>query len=332
MRAAQLVSPRKFELVDVPTPDVDAIPEGVLVKLTHACVCGSDLPFFNNTFPDLEFPLAPGVSIHECVGVVAESRSPRFEEGDEVLALPLKTDGLVQYLLTNATNTVHLPPHPNPPPRGGREGVGVEELLMGQPLGTVVWAARKLPNLINWNTVVLGQGPMGLLITHVLSNLGARTVVVADKLDARLAKSPQMRATHCANPMRDNLRELVLELTDGKGADLVVEAVGQNTGTINDCLDLVRRGGTILAFGIADENIYPFRYRDWFMKNVTLISTVGPDVQNDFNLSLRWIAEGRVDVRPLITHRRQFAEVQAAFDICLAKADGVVKCVLEYEQ
>jgi threonine dehydrogenase-like Zn-dependent dehydrogenase len=140
-----------------------------------------------------------------------------------------------------------------------------------------------------------------------------------------------MRATHFVNPDREELKRVILELTEGRGADLVVEAVGQNTETINQCLDLVCRGGTILAFGIADEAIYPFRYRDWFSKNVTLISTVGPDVQKDFGLSLRWIAEGRVDVTPLITHRKSFKDVQAAFEMCLAKADGVVKCVLEYE-
>jgi len=318
--AAQLVRPYQFELIETTTPDVDCIPDGVLVKLRRACVCGSDLPFFNGHQPGIEFPLTPGVSIHECIGVVAASRCPRFQEGDDVLALPLATDGLVEYLLTDGTNTVPLP--------AGRPG---EELLMGQPLGTVVWAMRKLPSLLNWDTVVMGQGPMGLLITQVLSNLGAKTIVASDLLDYRLAKSRSMRATHTVNSTRDDLRAVVMEITEGRGADLVVEAVGQNQQTINDCLDLVRRGGTILAFGVAEEEAYIVRYRDFFFKNVTLIGTVGPDVQNDFALSLRWIAEGRVDVRPLLTHARPFREVQAAFELVVARADGVVKCLLEYD-
>ena len=62
--------------------------------------------------------------------------------------------------------------------------------------------------------------------------------------------------------------EIVKDITNGKMADLVVEMVGHQTETINDCLDLVKRGGTILAFGVPDDNNYNFRYGDFFRQNI----------------------------------------------------------------
>ena len=71
-----------------------------------------------------------------------------------------------------------------------------EEILMTQPLGTVVCACQKLGNLLDQDIVVAGQGPMGLLFTHMLANLGARTVIALDKLDNRREAARQMHATH----------------------------------------------------------------------------------------------------------------------------------------
>ena len=115
---------------------------------------------------------------------------------------------------------------------------------MCQPLGTVIWACRKLGSLLHQNVVVLGQGPMGLMFTHMMSNLGAKSVIAVDLLKYRLEASQRMRATHIINASTESLVERVTEITEGKMADLVVEVVGHQTDTINQCLDLVRRDGT----------------------------------------------------------------------------------------
>ena len=76
---------------------------------------------------------------------------------------------------------------------------------MCQPLGTVIWACRKLGNLLHQNVVVLGQGPMGLMFTHMMSNLGANAVIAVDLLKYRLEARQQMRATHIINASTENL-------------------------------------------------------------------------------------------------------------------------------
>jgi threonine dehydrogenase-like Zn-dependent dehydrogenase len=322
LKAAHIIAPRTIEFVDVPAPDLaSAPPESVLVQVERTAICASDMPLFARPRPPEEYPLGLGLSLHECVGTIADSTSSRFREGDRVLSFPHGMGGLVERFRSSAAVTIPLP-----------EFEPLEHLLMAQPLGTVIWAVRKLPSLIGKDMVVMGQGPMGLLITHVLSNLGARTIIALDKLDYRLEVARRMRATHTLNVTRDDPVAAVREITAGRMADLVVEAVGQQTDTLNQCLDLVKDRGTILGFGITVENVYPFRYGEFFRRNLTLIGSVGPEVQHDYPLALEWIVQGRVHVAPLITHILPFTEVQRGFDLAWEKKDGAIKIVLDHSR
>ena len=321
MKAAQIVAPRQIEIIDIDRPDISSDSEGtVLVKTHRTAICGTDMPSFVLERPASEYPLSPGMSIHECIGVIAATKSDRFKEGDAVLALPARIGGLSEYFVSHESVTVPLV-----------EFERKDCILMSQPLGTVIWACSKLGNLLNQDVVVVGQGPMGLLFTHLLSNLGAKTIIAAEPVDFRLEAAKQMRATHTINPAEADTVAVVEALTDGRMADLVVEVVGHQTETINQCMELVKRGGTILAFGVPDDPIYNFHFSDFFRKNIRFIGSVGPDAQNNFPLAMDMIAQGRIDVSPIITHHLPFTEVQRGFELSLYKKDEAIKIVLEYD-
>ena len=321
MKAAQIVAPRQIEMIDIDKPDISSDLEGsVLIKNHMNAICGTDMPSFVLERPADAYPLSPGMTIHECIGEVVESKSDRFKEGDAVLALPGRPGGLSEYFVANEAVTVPL--------------VDFERkdcILMSQPLGTVIWACSKLGNLLNQDVVVIGQGPMGLLFTHLVSNLGAKTVIATDLVDFRLEAAKQMQATHTINAAETDVVAAVEQITDGRMADLVFEVVGHQTETINQCLDLVKRDGTILAFGVPDKPTYPFGFGDLFRKNIRLIGSVGPDAQSNFPLAMDMIAQGRIDVSPMITHRLPFTEVQRGFELSLYKKDEAIKIVLEYD-
>ena len=242
-------------------PEIDAFPKGSIKVKTHlTAICGSDSPRFVLKYPAEAYPMNIGISIHECIGTVVASSSNRFAPGDFVQARPTAgIGGLAEYYISNENVGVHLVAFE---PR--------DEMLMSQPLGTVIWACRKLGNLINRDAVVVGQGPMGLLMTHLLSNLGARTVVGVDTVDFRLNAAKKMRATHVLNPDRDDVVACVKEITHGRMADLVVEMVGHNQDTVNLCLHLTKRLGTVLAFGVPDDDVYAFHYRELFSQEHNL--------------------------------------------------------------
>ena len=321
MKTGQIVAPRQIEIIDIEQPNLADYPDGtVMIKTVHSAICGTDMPSFVLEHPADSYPLGTGLSIHEAIGIVTESTSDKFKAGDEVLALPRYIGGLSEYFLSDESVTLPLTDFPRK-----------DCILMSQPLGTVVWACRKLPNLLNLDTVVVGQGPMGLLFTHMLSNLGARTVITTDLVDFRLSVSKKMQATHTINAAKENPIAVVEEITEGRMADLVIEVVGHQTETINECLQLLKRGGTLLAFGVPDDQIYDFHFADFFQKNLRFIGSVGPDAPNDFPLAMDMIAQGRLDVSPIITHHLPFTEAQFGFEMALNKKDEAVKIVFDYE-
>ncbi len=320
MRAAQLIAPRTYDMVDAPTPSLtDAGADRVVVKTNRICLCASDMPAW--AYDHGEYPQAPGLSAHECLGTVTESTSPRFSPGDLVLSVPDGSAGLAEYFVAAAERTVHLP-----------DGFS-NEILMAQPLGTVIWACRKLPNLLGARTVVFGQGPMGLLFCRLFSNLGAKTIVGVERVPERLALSEAMGATHALNSDEVDVAAAVRDINGGVMADIVVEIVGHNTETLTTCVSLVRRGGTVLAFGVPDDAVYPVPFSQMFSQNISLIGSVGPECQHDYPLAIDMIHQKRLDITPILTHDLAFtaSDVQRAYELFVGRKEGAVKVMVHME-
>jgi threonine dehydrogenase-like Zn-dependent dehydrogenase len=329
-------------MVEIPEPRLEDDVSGMLkVKIELGCLCGSDSPWFaydhrasKNSIPtrwtpkgdaaikQSVYPLRPGLAIHECLGTVVESTSKRFQEGDLVLAMPGGQAGLCEYFCFSDKQAVALP----------RNVVPLEQILMTQPLGTVIWACKKLGNLLDLDTVVVGSGPMGLLIAHTLSNLGAKTVIAMDKYDYRLDAAHKMRATHTINVDRQDPVKVVREITDGKMADLVFEAVGHQDLDFAFCAMFLKAHGTLVGFGMPDREVCSdFPIWDFLSRNLTLIGSEGPDPIPNYSLARDMIVQGRIDVSPLITHVLPFEEIQRAYDLFVDRKDGAIKVVLDYE-
>jgi L-iditol 2-dehydrogenase len=319
MLAGQITGPGQLSFIDLPLPQIAE--EQLLVKLEIASLCGSDVPYFlhDTAHPSVAgrpLPLPPGLSLHELIGFVCESKSKRFKEGDRVLALPFHyLHGMSEYFLSADNLAVPLPSGP------------AEELVVSQPLGTVVHACRKLPNMLGKTAVVLGQGPIGQLFCALLRHMGAARVITVDSLAERLRISSRMGATHVFGENAE-LKAAVLDLTNGLGADVVVEAIGKEE-TLNLAPDLIRRHGTVIMFGLPNRYTFKIRIHEFFYKEAHLIGCVGPDVQHDFPIAVELIASGVIDVKPLITHKFPFLKAQDAFTLFSRRGDGAMKVILE---
>ena len=219
MVAGQIAGPRRLEMIEIPIPDLE---EGeILVKLQVGSICGSDLPYFlfDTSHPALtgaSAPLPVTLSLHELVGLVAQSRNERFKEGDRVLGLPtIPHRGLAEYFVSSDDRAVPLP--------GGQ----ANRLVLSQPLGTVVHGCSKLPEVVGQTAVVLGQGPIGLLFTALLRHLGVARLIAVDLLPERLNVSNRMGATDTICGSETEVASAIETLTDGAGVDLAVEAIGK---------------------------------------------------------------------------------------------------------
>jgi threonine dehydrogenase-like Zn-dependent dehydrogenase len=318
MLAGDIYEPRKIRLVETDEPVLDpATPGEIIFQPELACLCGSDLLFFEADNPGYE-PVI-GQSLHEMIGRVVDTNGDRFQPGDRVLCVPNRHLGLCERFRVTENQAIPLD-----------QRVAEDQALLAQPLGTVLFALRKLPNLLDEKVAVIGQGPMGQLFNLALSQLGARQVIGVDLLEDRLKISPAMGATHTVNASNQDPIQAVHEITGGEGPDLVVEVVGHREQVLNYCTQLGRPFGTILFFGVPPKTIDNFDIYTVFWKNQTIITSVGPDFSKDFPLAMQWIAEGRVDVSPIITHRMPWTEIQQAFDIFSQRQDGAIKVFLDF--
>ena len=297
MKALQLVKPRQFRALDIARPEIRG--DQILVRLEEAVLCGSDIPKFTGMWRGLHYPLPPGMPIHECVGSVVESHSPRFQVGERVVAVPKGDQGLAEYYVADSIKAIVIP----------EPLVHSEASLLIQPLSTVVYGLDRLGDVAGRTVAVVGLGPIGLLATWLLNQYGARVVGV-DPLVSRCDAARRLGAGRIFDLHSERLLDAIAQGEEWEPADIVVEAVGQQTRTINDCLYLVKRCGQVLALGVPLDPVYPFDYIRFFRQNVDLIASVTPPDETYMIRAAELIAGNEQDLTFLITHR--FAPDRAA--------------------
>lgn len=322
MLASHLVAPGKIELIEVPEPklspasSLDSGRGEIIFQPETTCLCGSDLPYFIGSD---EWEIEIGHSLHEMIGTVTSTNGKRWNPGDRVLAVPVMQQGLCERFVLDESRTIPI-----------ATNIPEEHALMAQPLGTALFALKKLPNLLDQTVAVVGQGPMGQLMNAALSNMGAREIIGIDLLESRLQVSSQMGATATICNSKDNPLEALREILKGELPDIVIESVGHADQQFNLCIDLCRAGGRILVFGVPPETIDNVRWRDLLFKNITVHTSINPDFKRDFPLAMQWLSEGRIDVSPIITHRFPLAEIQQAFELFRDRKDGAIKVIVEF--
>ena len=318
MLTGRIVAKGDIQLVETDEPRLSEGETGkIIFQPEITCLCGSDLPYFVED--QASYPLLDGLSLHEMVGTVIASSGERFRPGEKVLAVPIEQVGLFERF--ELTDERVVPLDPRQPP---------EIALLSQPLGTAIFALRKLPNLIDLNVVVVGQGPMGQIFNACLRNLGARQIIGIDRVAGRLEVSPRMGATTVIDVTREDPVGAVARLTDDRMADVVIEAVGHENQTLNLCIDLCGQEGSLFSFGVPQEVIDGLRWRELFFKNIKVHTSVNPDFDRDFPLAMRWISEGRIDLSPLITHRFPLKDIQEAYETFRDKKDEALKVLVEF--
>ena len=327
MKAGRIIAPETIEIIETERPDVTlqannpaGLHDKVLVRTVNAAVCGTDHPAFLGDGHGATFPAPPGYSLHESIGIIEKSWSDRCREGDLVLALPAGSNAMAEYFLGLGNSVVPLP-----------AGLPKEQLLMAQPLGTVIYCLRKLGHWFNAEVAILGQGPMGLLFTSMLRNMGAALIIGIDQHENRLQVSRRMGATHTVNTSEIDPTEAVKDITEGRMADLVIEVVGEEE-TFNTCITLARRNAHFINFGVPRKQHYTIDFGTLFRNNLKLITSVGPDIHIDFPRAMQMIEEGRIDVSPMITHTIPFARVQEAFELSTKRKHEAIKVVVDFEE
>ncbi len=174
--------------------------------------------------------------------------------------------------------------------------------------------------------VVTGPGAVGLISTHIAKILGAGRVILTGTREDRLAVGRELGADITLNIHEVDAREVIMDLTEGIGADLVVECAGKPVPAA-EALEIVRKNGRISYNGIYHEPVtLPLnKIVQW-----NLLIT-GPKAEGMWNLerAVPLMADGRLNLKPLITHRFPLDEISTAFDTFTKRVGGAIKVIVK---
>lgn len=317
MRAGVLVERGRVEVRELPIPALTE-ERDVLIRAEVGSICGSDLHQIMHEWEPHEVR-QPGFPCHETVGIVVESRAPSFAPGDRVLATPnlLHAAGFAEYQVLPSRFLIRV------------EDTALEptQIVLAQQLGTTIFAAKRFWQGPGGETaVIIGAGSGGLGFTSVVAQAGFRNIVQSDPRAARTAAAEELGATHTVTAA-EGVVELVMELTDGAGADLVIEASGTDVGRYQS-FDAVKREGQIGLFGMNEGEGFFFPYKRVFRSMPTI--SMRWDAQTEpgqasFRQALDWIATGIVDPGAYRFRGFDIEELPQALQIAADATDGFIK-------
>ena len=331
MRAALLTEFHKYELGDQERPDLGA--EDLLVRIHSSAICGTDLAIWAGKQPAVQLPLVGG---HEATGVVEEvgPEVANFTPGERVVLNPTDLCGKCYYC---RRGMAHLCEHGGLRGRevGGTyadyvvihetlayrfpESVGFDAATNFIALYTCIYGQRKLPPVTGKSVVVLGQGVTGLLHTQLAKYGGADPVIAVARSPWKLDLAKELGADETVCAREKEPVEEVRRLTDGRGADIVIESAGAPE-TIREAFEMVRAAGTILQFGIGPKAVDGVPVQEFYFKDLTVIGSRA-GLPEDFEMAVKLVSQGHIDLRPTITNHFPFEEIQKGFEF-VEKGEG----------
>jgi alcohol dehydrogenase len=344
MKALVYHGPGERRWESVPDPSIRE-PTDAIVRIDTSTICGTDLHILKGDVPEVK----PGTILgHEAVGTVVETGSAvaTLAEGDRVLISCITSCGRCRFckeghygLCTGGGGWIfgHLidglqaelarVPFADTSVYKVPAGLSDEQVLFLADILPTAFEVGILNGRVEpGDTVaIVGAGPIGLAAIMTGKLFTPAKIVAIDLADARLEKAVEFGADVTINNGRDDAVAKMMELTDGLGADVAIEAVGVPT-TFELCAELIRPGGRVANVGVHGHPATLHLERLW-IRDVT-ITTGLVDTFTTPKL-LRLIADGRLDPTPFATHRFDLAETEEAYDTFAdAAATNALKVVL----
>jgi L-iditol 2-dehydrogenase len=338
----------RYEQVPIPEPRAG----WALVRVAAVGVCGSDVPriYAHGAY---HYPLIPG---HEAAGVVAAlgdaADGAAIRVGDAVAIKPLipcgkcvfceigafgqcmdygyigsRRDGaMAEYVLAPTANLLPLP-----------AGLDPVEAALCEPTGVALHAVRQGGVGAGDVVAILGSGPIGMLVAQWARILGAEEIILVDVDEAKLALARRMWLGHTVNSRQTDPVAAVREIGRGLGADLVIEAAGV-PATVNQALLLARPLGRVVIMGnpLADVTLPLASVSQILRKELVIRGTWNSSFAHlptdEWQVTLRYLADRRIDVKPLITHRLPLSRGVAALEMMRDRSEPYARVVLTNDQ
>jgi threonine dehydrogenase-like Zn-dependent dehydrogenase len=352
MKATVFVAPGKIELREKPIPEVG--PLDALLRITTTTICGTDVHIMKG-----EYPVAEGLTIgHEPVGVIERlgSAVKGYREGQRVIAGAITPSGWSNACLCGRCSQDGAGTKHGWRPMGGwrfgntidgcqaeyvlvpdamtnlapvPDALTDEQVLMCPDIMSTGFSGAESGKVQIGDTVaVFAQGPIGLCATAGAKLMGATTIIAVDRVPERLAMARRLGADHLVDYSKVNPVQEIMRLTDGRGADVAIEALGTQS-TFEGALRVLRPGGTLSSLGVYSTDLtIPYDAFAAGLGDHTIVTTLCPGGKERMRRLMEVIASGRLDLKPLVTHRFTLDRIVEAYDLFSHQRDGVFKVAI----
>jgi threonine dehydrogenase-like Zn-dependent dehydrogenase len=346
MKAAVFVAPGKIELQTRPIPRIG--PTDALLRVTTTTICGTDVHILRG-----EYVVAPGRIVgHEPVGTIAAlgAAVTGYQIGQRVVAGAITPCGQCESCLGGNTSQC-----------GGKaiggwklgntidgcqaefvripdavanlalvpDDLSDEQVLMCPDIMSTGFGGAESAHVKIGDVVaVFAQGPIGLCATAGARLKGASRIFTIESVPARAAISLKLGAEVVIDYTIEDPVAAIMRLTEGRGVDVAIEALGTQE-TFEMALKVVRPGGALSSLGVYSGKLSmsPEDYHAG-LSDISILSTLCPGGKERMRRLLNVVSSGRVDLRPLVTHRFRLDQIEEAYDLFSHQRDGVIKVAI----
>ena len=352
MKAAIFIEPGRIILGEKPIPEVG--PLDALIRITTTTICGTDAHILKG-----EYPVAKGLTVgHEPVGIIEKlgSEVRGYREGQRVIAGAITPSGH-SYASLCGCHSQDGPgtAHGFKPLGGWRfgntidgcqaeyvlvpdaianlspvpDGLSDEQVLMCPDIMSTGFSGAESGRVRIGDTVaVFALGPIGLCAVAGARLMGASTIIGIDTVPERLAMARRLWADHVVDfKTADPIAE-IKRITDGRGVDVAIEALGTQ-GTFESCLRVLRPGGTLSSLGVySGDLVIPVDAFAAGLGDHKIVTTLCPGGKERMRRLIETIASRRVDLSGLVTHRFPLERIEEAYELFANQRDGVLKVAI----
>ncbi|ESW90174.1 NAD(P)-dependent alcohol dehydrogenase [Mesorhizobium sp. C280B] len=352
MKAAVFVEKGRIVLEDKPIPDIG--PQDALIRVTTTTICGTDVHILKG-----EYPVVKGLTIgHEPVGIIEKlgSSVSGFKEGQRVIAGAITPSGWSHACLCGCGSQDGAGTKHGWQAIGGwkfgntidgcqaeyvrvpdamanlapvDDGVTDEQVLMCPDIMSTGFAGAETGGIRIGDTVaVFAQGPIGLCATAGAKLMGATTIIAVDTVPARLEMARRMGADIVVDFKKENPVDAIMRLTDGRGVDVAIEALGTQA-TFEAALRVLRPGGVLSSLGVYSSDLkIPLDAFAAGLGDKSIRTSLCPGGKERMRRMLGVISAGRVDLGGLVTHRFKLDQIEDAYELFANQRDGVLKVAI----
>ena len=335
-----MLSPGKIEFCTQDIPRLNK--NDVLIKIKRLGICGSDIHVYHGTHPFTEYPITQG---HEVSGEIVETGAEvrQFRKGQKVTLEPqvfcnecypcrhgkynlcenlkvmgFQTTGAAsEYFVVHESKVTALP-----------DEISFDEGAMIEPLAVAVHAIKQFGDIKDKKVIVLGAGPIGILVAQTAKGLGAEKVMITDISGLRLKKAQECGIGYVANTKDDDFGQVLFEVFGSDKADVIYDCAG-NDITINQAIKYTRKGSTIILVavfeGMASVDLAVLNDHELDLNTSMMYR------HEDYEQAIALVKEGKVFLKPLISRHFPFRKFLDAYQYIDQNKESTMKVLIDVD-